>query len=265
MIAYPTIDPIAISLGPLAVHWYGIMYLIGFAGAYFLGSYHAKKSNGLWTQEMVSDMIFYGALGVILGGRVGYILFYQFPAFVDDPSIILKIWDGGMSFHGGLIGVILAMLVFARRYNKNVVDVTDFASPFVPIGLGAGRIGNFINGELWGKPTDVSWAMVFPKDVFQLARHPSQLYQFALEGVALFTILWFFSKKSKPRYCVSGLFLLCYGVFRILTEFVREPDSQIGYLAFGWVTEGQVLSVPMVIIGAMLIIFGFKMKKYPQS
>jgi phosphatidylglycerol:prolipoprotein diacylglycerol transferase len=161
--------------------------------------------------------------------------------------------------------VIVAMAIFARRYNKHVIDVTDFAAPFVPIGLGAGRIGNFINGELWGKPTDVPWAMVFPKDVLQLARHPSQLYQFALEGVALFCILWLFSKKSKPRWCVSGLFLLCYGVFRILSEFVREPDPQIGYLAFGWVTEGQVLSLPMVIIGIMLIVFGFKMKKFPQS
>lgn len=265
MIAYPAIDPVAISVGPLAVHWYGIMYLIGFAGAYWLGMHRAKQSNGLWTPEMVSDMIFYGAIGVILGGRIGYILFYQFPVFVKDPMIMLRIWDGGMSFHGGLIGVILAMTWFARRYHKHLIDVTDFAAPFVPIGLGAGRIGNFINGELWGKPTDLPWAMIFPKDPLHLARHPSQLYQFALEGVALFCILWFFSKKSKPRYCVSGMFLLFYGIFRILAEFVREPDPQIGYLAFGWVTEGQVLSLPMVVIGIMLIIFGFKINQYPKS
>lgn len=265
MISYPNIDPIAVSIGPISVHWYGIMYLIGFAGAYLCGMYRAKRSNGLWTPEMVSDAIFYGALGVILGGRVGYILFYQFPAFVDNPLILVRIWEGGMSFHGGLLGVITAMFFFARRYNKHLVDVTDFLAPFVPIGLGAGRLGNFIGGELWGKPTDVSWAMIFPNDPLQLARHPSQLYQFALEGVALFCILWFFSQKTKPRYCVSGMFLLFYGIFRILVEFVREPDIQIGYLAFGWLTEGQLLSLPMVIIGAGLIIAGFKLNTFPKA
>ena len=264
MISYPAIDPVAISLGPISVHWYGIMYLIGFAGAYALGMYRAKRSNKLWTPDMVSDAIFYGALGVILGGRIGYILFYQFPAFVDDPLTIVRIWEGGMSFHGGLLGVIVAMYFFARRYNKHLVDVTDFLAPFVPIGLGAGRIGNFIGGELWGKPTDVSWAMIFPNDPSQLARHPSQLYQFALEGVALFIILWFFSQKTKPRYCLSGMFLFCYGIFRILVEFVRQPDAQIGYLAFGWLTQGQLLSLPMVIGGAALVIYGFKMKVFPK-
>jgi len=170
-----------------------------------------------------------------------------------------------MSFHGGLLGVIVAMYFFARRYNKHLVDVTDFLAPFVPIGLGAGRIGNFIGGELWGKPTDVSWAMIFPNDPSQLARHPSQLYQFALEGVALFIILWFFSQKTKPRYCLSGMFLFCYGIFRILVEFVRQPDTQIGYLAFGWLTQGQLLSLPMVIGGAALVMYGFKMKTFPKS
>ncbi|BFM49479.1 prolipoprotein diacylglyceryl transferase [Marinomonas sp. THO17] len=265
MISYPNIDPIAISIGPIAVHWYGIMYLIGFAGAYAFGVYRAKRSHGLWTKDMVSDAIFYGALGVILGGRIGYILFYQFPSFVDNPLIMIRIWEGGMSFHGGLLGVIVAMYVFARKYQKHLVDVTDFLAPFVPIGLGAGRIGNFIGGELWGKPTDVSWAMIFPNDPLQLARHPSQLYQFALEGVALFTILWFFSLRPKPRYCVSGMFLLCYGVFRILVEFVREPDVQIGYLAWGWLTQGQLLSVPMVVLGIVLIVFGFSRNAYPQK
>ncbi|GAB3485985.1 prolipoprotein diacylglyceryl transferase [Marinomonas epiphytica] len=265
MITYPSIDPVAVSIGPLAVHWYGIMYLIGFAGAYYLGCYRAQRSNGLWTKEMISDVIFYGALGVILGGRIGYILFYQFSSFVADPLVIIRIWEGGMSFHGGLLGVIAAMFVFARRYNKHLVDVTDYMAPVVPIGLGAGRIGNFIGGELWGKQTDVSWAMVFPHDPLQLARHPSQLYQFALEGLALFAILWFFSQKAKPRYCVSGLFLLCYGVFRILVEFVREPDAQIGYLAFGWLTQGQVLSLPMVIGGFALLAYGFKKQVFPKS
>ncbi|MCB5162686.1 prolipoprotein diacylglyceryl transferase [Marinomonas algarum] len=265
MISYPNIDPVAIAVGPIAVHWYGIMYLVGFAGAYLLGMYRAKRSNGLWTPDMVSDVIFYGALGVILGGRIGYILFYQFSAFVDNPMILIRIWEGGMSFHGGLLGVILAMLVFARRYKKHLVDVTDFMAPFVPIGLGAGRLGNFIGGELWGKPTDVSWAMVFPADPLQLARHPSQLYQFALEGVVLFGVLWLFSQKTKPRYCVSGLFLLCYGLFRILVEFVRQPDVQIGYLAFGWLTQGQLLSLPMVIVGLALVVMGFKLKAFPKA
>lgn len=263
MISYPAIDPIAISVGPVSVHWYGIMYLIGFASAYAFGMYRAKRSNGLWTPEMVSDAIFYGALGVILGGRVGYILFYQLSAFIDHPLIIIRIWEGGMSFHGGLLGVIVAMYFFARRYKKHLIDVTDFLAPFIPIGLGAGRIGNFIGSELWGKPSDVSWAMIFPNDPLQLTRHPSQLYQFALEGVILFCILWLFSKKTKPRYCVSGMFLLFYGVFRILVEFVREPDSQIGYLAFNWVTQGQVLSLPMVIGGIVLIMIGFKFRKFP--
>lgn len=264
MISYPNIDPIAISVGPIAVHWYGIMYLVGFAGAYLLGMYRAKRSNGLWTPDMVSDVIFYGALGVILGGRIGYILFYQFSTFVDNPLILVRIWEGGMSFHGGLLGVIVAMLVFARRHKKHLVDVTDFIAPFVPIGLGAGRLGNFIGGELWGKPTDVSWAMIFPADPLQLARHPSQLYQFALEGVALFCVLWWFSLKTKPRYCVSGMFLLCYGLFRILVEFVRQPDAQIGYLAFGWLTQGQLLSLPMVIAGLGLLMLGFKGKTFPK-
>ncbi|MCV2403439.1 prolipoprotein diacylglyceryl transferase [Marinomonas sp. C2222] len=265
MISYPDIDPIAISLGPISVHWYGIMYLLGFGGAYLLGLYRAKLSNGLWTPEMVSDAIFYGAMGVVLGGRIGYVLFYQFSEFLANPVIMVRIWEGGMSFHGGLLGVIAAMYLFARRYNKHLVDVTDFLAPFVPVGLGAGRIGNFIGGELWGKPTDVSWAMVFPNDPYQLARHPSQLYQFALEGVVLFTILWFFSQKSKPRYCVSGMFLACYGIFRVLVEFVRQPDAHIGYLAFGWLTQGQLLSLPMIIAGAALVYVGFKMKVMPKN
>jgi len=265
MIAYPNIDPVAVSFGPIAIHWYGLMYLIGFVSAYYLGVYRAKRSNGLWTPEQVSDMIFFGAVGVILGGRIGYILFYQFPSFVDNPLVLFRIWEGGMSFHGGLLGVIAAMWWFSRKTQKHIIDILDFGAPFVPIGLGLGRLGNFIGAELWGKPTDVSWAMIFPTDPLQLARHPSQLYQFALEGVALFTILWFFSQKSKPRYCVSGMFLLFYGIFRILVEFVREPDPQLGYIAFGWLTQGQILSTPMVLLGIALVVFGFKMQRYPQK
>jgi phosphatidylglycerol:prolipoprotein diacylglycerol transferase len=204
-------------------------------------------------------------VGVILGGRIGYILFYQFPSFVDNPLVLFRIWEGGMSFHGGLLGVIAAMWWFSRKTQKHIIDILDFGAPFVPIGLGLGRLGNFIGAELWGKPTDVSWAMIFPTDPLQLARHPSQLYQFALEGVALFTILWFFSQKSKPRYCVSGMFLLFYGIFRILVEFVREPDPQLGYIAFGWLTQGQILSTPMVLLGIALVVFGFKRQRYPQK
>ena len=265
MIAYPNIDPVAVSLGPIAIHWYGLMYLVGFVSAYYLGVYRAKHSQGLWTSEQVSDMIFYGAVGVILGGRIGYILFYQFPAFADNPMILLRIWEGGMSFHGGLIGVIVAMALFARKTQKHIIDILDFGAPFVPIGLGLGRLGNFIGGELWGRATDVPWAMIFPGDPLQLARHPSQLYQFALEGVALFTILWFFSSRPKPRYCVSGMFLLFYGIFRILVEFVREPDPQLGYIAFGWLTQGQLLSLPMVLGGIALLFIGFKLQRYPQK
>ncbi|WCN12154.1 prolipoprotein diacylglyceryl transferase [Marinomonas mediterranea] len=265
MIVYPNIDPIAISVGPIAVHWYGIMYLIGFVSAYYLGCYRAKTSNGLWDQDKVSDMIFYGAIGVILGGRVGYILFYQFASFIDNPLIVFRIWEGGMSFHGGLIGVIIAMYIFAKRYNKHMIDVLDFVAPVVPIGLGAGRLGNFIGGELWGRETDVSWAMIFPHDPLQLTRHPSQLYQFALEGAALFAILWFFSRRQKPRYAVSGMFLIFYGLFRIFVEFFREPDAHIGYLAFGWLTEGQLLSFPMVVLGAGLVALAFKFNTFPPA
>lgn len=265
MIAYPNIDPIAVSLGPIAIHWYGLMYLIGFVSAYYLGVYRAKRTGGLWTAEQVSDMIFYGAVGVILGGRIGYILFYQFPAFVDNPLMLFRIWEGGMSFHGGLLGVITAMWWFSRKTKKHTIDILDFVAPFVPIGLGLGRLGNFIGGELWGRPTDVSWAMVFPGDPLQLARHPSQLYQAALEGLVLFLILWFFSQKQKPRYCVSGMFLLFYGIFRILVEFVREPDPQLGYIAFGWLTQGQILSTPMVLLGIGLLVVGYKLQRYPQK
>jgi len=261
MIDYPNIDPVAISLGPLSVHWYGIMYLIGFAGAYLLGAYRAKQSGGKWTVDQVSDVIFYGAMGVILGGRIGYVLFYQFDGLLNDPLSLFRIWEGGMSFHGGLLGVIVAMWLFGKRYKKHLIDVTDFIAPLVPIGLGAGRIGNFIGGELWGKATDVSWGMVFPTDPSQLVRHPSQLYQFALEGVVLFSVLWFFSQKEKPRYCVSGAFLFFYGVFRIVVEFFRQPDAHIGYLAFGWLTQGQLLSVPMLIGGVALVVYGFKSAK----
>ena len=258
MIAYPEIDPVAFSLGPLKVHWYGLMYLAGFALALWLGTVRARRSNGLWQSAQVSDLVFYGALGVVVGGRVGYVLFYHFDYFLSDPLWLFKVWDGGMSFHGGLLGVLVAMWLYGRSLNKNFFQVTDFIAPMVPLGLGLGRIGNFIGGELWGRTTDLPWAMVFPTDPAQLARHPSQLYQFFMEGVVLFGILWWFSAKPRPRMSVSGLFLLIYGLARILVEFVREPDKQLGFIAFDWLTMGQLLSVPMVITGILLMVWAYR-------
>lgn len=256
---YPNINPIAVSLGPLDVHWYGLMYVIGFAGAYFLASIRASQPNSGWSKEQVSDLIFYGALGVILGGRFGYVIFYNFGQFLDDPLWLFAIWEGGMSFHGGLLGVLVAVAWFSKKTGKSLFEITDFGAPMVPIGLGAGRIGNFIGGELWGRASDVPWAMVFPR-ADALARHPSQLYQFALEGVVLFIILWIYSSKPRPTMAVSGLFAVCYGCFRIFVEFFREPDAQIGYLAFDWLTMGQLLSVPMVLIGLGMMVWAYRRK-----
>jgi len=256
MLQYPSINPVAFSIGPLAVHWYGLMYLIGFVGAWILLTFRAKKINSVWTKENVSDIIFYGALGVIIGGRVGYILFYNFTEFLHAPWTLFQVWKGGMSFHGGLIGVIVMMWFYSRKIHKRLVDLTDFIVPVVPIGLGAGRIGNFINGELWGRVTDVPWGMVYPS-AGMLSRHPSELYEFLLEGVLLFIILWWFSSKPRPRYAVSGLFLLCYGDFRFFAEFFREPDSQLGYLLFHWMTMGQLLCVPMIVIGLGMMAYAY--------
>ncbi len=256
MLHYPQINPIAFHVGPLVVHWYGIMYLCGFAAAWLLGTYRARRSNGEWTADQVSDVIVYAALGVILGGRIGYMLLYDFFGFVHHPLTLFYVWDGGMSFHGGLLGVILAMWLFARRYQKNVWDITDFIAPLVPLGLMAGRVGNFINGELWGRVTNVPWAMVFPKGG-PYPRHPSQLYEAALEGLLLFIIVWFFSRKARPRFAVSALFLLCYGVFRCFVEFFRVPDAQYGYIAFGWLTVGQIYSLPMIVLGAYCLWRGY--------
>lgn len=258
MIAYPEIDPIAFSLGPLSVHWYGLMYLAGFALALWLGGVRARRSSGLWRPEQVSDLVFYGAVGVILGGRVGYVIFYHVDYFVRDPLWLFKVWDGGMSFHGGLLGVLVAMWLYGRSQGKNFFQVTDFIAPLVPLGLGLGRIGNFIGGELWGRASDVPWAMVFPTDPGQLARHPSQLYQFFLEGLVLFCALWWFSAKPRPRMSVSGLFLLIYGLARFSVEFAREPDAQLGFIAFDWLTMGQLLSLPMVVMGIFLMVWAYR-------
>ncbi|XEI33348.1 prolipoprotein diacylglyceryl transferase [Aeromonas veronii] len=248
---FSQIDPVAFSLGPLSVRWYGLMYLFGFAFAMWLAGRRADAPNSGWTRNEVSDLLFYGFLGVILGGRVGYVLFYNFDMFLADPTYLFKIWTGGMSFHGGLIGVITAMIWFAHKTKRHFFTVADFVAPLIPFGLGVGRIGNFLNGELWGRITDVPWAIIFP-EAGPEPRHPSQLYQFALEGVVLFIILNLFWRKNPPRGAISGMFLLFYGLFRFLVEFVRQPDSQLG-LYFQEISMGQILSTPMIIAGALMI------------
>jgi phosphatidylglycerol:prolipoprotein diacylglycerol transferase len=255
MLTFPEFDPVAFKIGPLAVHWYGLMYLIGFAGGWWLGMVRARQPHSGWTPEQVTDALFYVALGVVLGGRVGYTLFYGWDTLLEDPLMLFRIWQGGMSFHGGFLGVMFAMWLFKRKHHKKFFDLMDYVAPLVTIGLGAGRLGNFINGELWGRVTHVPWGMVFPQAGPE-PRHPSQLYEFFLEGVLLFIILWTFSAKPRPRMAVSGLFALCYGVFRFVVEFFRQPDSFMGhggFIAFGWLTMGQLLSVPMILVGAGLL------------
>ena len=255
---YPTIDPVALSLGPIQIYWYGLMYLFGFSGAWWLGRLRAERFG--WTAVEVEDLLFYGAIGVIVGGRLGYSLFYDFPALIDNPLNLFKVWQGGMSFHGGLLGVVVAFGFFARVTGKSYFSISDFIVPMVPVGLFFGRIGNFINGELWGKVSDVPWAMIFPNGG-PLARHPSQLYEAMLEGVLLFVILWIYSAKPKPPGAVSGLFLLGYGFFRFMVEFVRVPDQQYGYLLLDWITMGQILSLPMIVVGLFIIARAFQSDK----
>jgi phosphatidylglycerol---prolipoprotein diacylglyceryl transferase len=251
---FPQIDPAIFTIGPISLRWYGLMYLVGFVAAFWLAGKRLHRTN--WSKDQLSDMLFWGFLGVILGGRIGYVFFYQFPTFMADPLYLFKIWTGGMSFHGGLLGVITAMWWFARKTQNRFFTVTDFIAPLVPIGLGAGRVGNFINAELWGRTTDVPWAIIFP-NAGALPRHPSQLYEFVLEGILLFIILWLFSRKPRPTGSVSGLFLLCYGSFRFVVEYFREPDQHLG-LINGMISRGQILSMPMVIGGLALIIWAYR-------
>ncbi|MCM2680585.1 prolipoprotein diacylglyceryl transferase [Echinimonas agarilytica] len=258
-LAFPEIDPVLLDLGLIKVRWYGLMYLVGFVAAMWLGNRQARQPNSGWTEQEVSDLLFYGFIGVILGGRFGYVMFYQFSQFADDPLYLFRIWEGGMSFHGGVLGVMAAMAVFARKFHKSYLSVGDFITPLLPIGLGAGRLGNFINGELWGRETDLSFAMIFPQDPLGLARHPSQLYEFALEGVVLFCILWWFKSKPRPAGTVAGLFLLGYGSFRFLVEFAREPDAHLGLLQLG-MSMGQWLCLPMIFGGLGLIAYGYSRK-----
>mgnify|MGYP001322577148 FL=1 len=253
---FPEIDPVIFSVGPLSVRWYGLMYLIGFALAMWLANRQAEKPNSGWTKEQVSDLLFYGMLGVILGGRIGYVLFYQFSYFIENPLYLFRIDQGGMSFHGGTLGVITAIAIFAWTRKKSLFEVGDFVVPLVPLGLLAGRIGNFINGELWGRVTDVPWAFIFPTGGPE-PRHPSQLYEAFLEGLVLFLILQWFIKKPRPAGSVAGVFLLGYGVFRFIVEYFREPDAHLGLFA-GVISMGQILSLPMVIGGLGLLIWAYK-------
>jgi len=261
MLVHPQFDPVAIYLGPLSIHWYGLMYLLGFILFMLLGRYRIKQSSQTTLNNAVlDDLLFYGMLGVILGGRLGHVLFYQFDYYLHQPLDVFAVWKGGMSFHGGFLGVISAMAILARKYKLQWLAVTDFIAPLVPLGLGAGRIGNFINAELWGRPTDVSWGMVFP-NVDTLPRHPSQIYEFALEGVVFFVLLWVYSAKPKPVGAVSGMFLIGYGMFRSVAEFFREPeDGFMGVLTLG-ISMGQWLSLPMIIAGIWMIVWANKKQK----
>lgn len=274
---YPHIDPVALKLGPLAIHWYGLMYLVGIFGGWFLLVRRCRKPHVDWMPNQVADLIFYAAIGIVFGGRIGYVLFYNLPYYAAHPVRVFYVWDGGMSFHGGLIGVLIACGIYARRHHRHFFDIMDFIAPAVPIGLFAGRIGNFINGELWGKVAYLPWSMRLPcsqarfaSDRFDCApgfhglsppHQPSQLYEALLEGVALFVICWWFSARPRPRMAVSGVFALGYGVFRFGIEFVRLPDPQLGYLAFGWLTMGQVLSIPLIVGGVVLLWLAYRRKE----
>lgn len=262
MLIHPNFDPIALQLGPLAVRWYGLMYLLGFWGAWWLALRRAKLPHINWPAERVGDLLFYVVMGVILGGRIGYTFFYNVDAqgqlmVLQDPLVIFRIWEGGMSFHGGLVGVIVAYFIFAWQRKINVFDIADFAAPVIPIGLFTGRIGNFINAELWGAPTTLPWGMVF-QNGGPLPRHPSMLYEALLEGLLMFVVLFWFGQKPRPRMALSGLFLVMYAVSRTLVELVRTPDSQLGYL-FGtnWITMGMTLSMPMFVAGSAFLVLAY--------
>jgi phosphatidylglycerol:prolipoprotein diacylglycerol transferase len=263
MLVHPQFDPVAFHLGPLAVRWYGLMYLTGFILFIVLGRHRARQQmlTG-WRAADVDDMLFFGVFGVILGGRLGYVLFYKPLYYLAHPLEVFEVWHGGMSFHGGFLGVLIALVFFARRRGKALLDVTDFVAPLCPLGLAAGRLGNFINAELVGRPTDVPWAMVFPQ-VDNVPRHPSQLYEFGLEGLLLFAILWIFALRQRPRGAVSGLFLIGYGAFRFIAEFTREPDNFLGLLA-GGLTMGQWLSMPMIAAGIVMMLWSYRRDGKPQ-
>lgn len=283
-LAFPQFDPVIFSIGPISLHWYGLMYLVGFVFALWLAVRRANRPGSGWTKAEVENLLYAGFLGVFLGGRIGYVLFYNLPVFLDNPIYLFKVWDGGMSFHGGLLGVIVVMFWFAYRTQRHFFQVADFIAPMVPFGLGAGRLGNFINGELWGRvTTDTPWAMLFPgsrgddlallpanpqwQAIFDqygvLPRHPSQVYELLLEGVVLFIILNLFIRRARPLGSVSGLFLMGYGVFRFIVEFFRQPDAQLG-LFNGAISMGQILSLPMIIAGLIMFIWAYRRRPQQQ-
>lgn len=255
MLTYPEIDPVIFGIGWLKIRWYGLMYVIGFVLAWWLARRRSHRADSPINAEQVDDLLFYGMLGVIIGGRLGYAIVYGWDQLTSDPLYLFKITQGGMSFHGGLAGVVIAMWLYGRKLGHSIWRMTDFVAPIVPLGLGFGRIGNFINGELWGKATDVPWAFI----VNGVSVHASQLYEALLEGLLLFLILWFYSSKPRPHLAVSGMFLMFYGVFRFAVEFVRLPDKDPGYLAYGWVTMGQVLSAPMVLGGIAMVVMAYRL------
>ena len=272
MIVYPDIDPVVVALGPVKIHWYGMMYLIAFASVWWLGKRRASQPHSIIRPDQIDDLVFYGALGAVLGGRIGSVFFYNIDSFINDPLYLLKIWQGGMSFHGGFMGVLIAMEWYRRKIGCSFFQLTDFIAPLIPLGLAAGRLGNFINAELWGAPGTVPWAMKlsceqFPPDRYVdfagplcfSPRHPSQLYEMIFEGLLLFILLWLISAKPRPVMTVSGYFLMLYGVARTGVEFIRLPDAHIGYLLnTDWLTKGIVLSVPMIIFGIGFIIFAHR-------
>lgn len=262
MLKFPNIDPVALQLGPLKIHWYGLCYLIGFALVYWLGRLRAVRvpKLGFHPDEM-SDLVFYGALGVIIGGRLGYVFFYGWDNLMADPLYLFKMWEGGMSFHGGFLATVLLLWWYASKTNRHFLQVTDFIIPLCPLGIGAVRIANFINGELWGRVTDVPWAMAFPTAPDDLPRHPSQLYEAFLEGFIAFIIVWWFARKPRALGAVSALFVLIYGLSRFTVEFFRQPDSHMGsdgFIAFGWLTMGQILTLPMIIVGISVLILAHR-------